>query len=177
MSEKSINARIKWLLIAGGVFVAVAACLLVWIPYQRQMRLIEEIEAMPGGVVRTEEVGPEWLRILFSDERMRGFDSIVEVRLADFPIDDACLERLGHLAKLRELSLGYTHFSDDGLKHLAGLKSLERLDLNDTPIRHSFFLPVSVCDPTGAAAAGRAGRWRRTAPRSRRPPRRPRGSR
>ncbi len=39
-TDKSTNARIKWLVIAGSVFVAVSEFLLVWIPYLRQMRLI-----------------------------------------------------------------------------------------------------------------------------------------
>ena len=87
-TETSINARIKWLLIAGSVFVAFAALLLVWIPYQRQMRLIEEIEAM-GGRVSTEEVGPEWLRELVGENRMRGFAPIHVLLLENTSINDA----------------------------------------------------------------------------------------
>ena len=56
-TDKSRHAQINWLLFPGGVPVAIAAFLLVWVPYQRQMRLIEEFEAMAGSVF-PEEVGP-----------------------------------------------------------------------------------------------------------------------
>lgn len=131
------HARIKWLLIALSVFVAVGAFLLVWVPYQRQVRVIEEIEAMgvPNTWIKLEPVGPEWLRELVGDERMKGFDGIdAVVLLAGAPIDDAWLKRLGHLPSLQELYLSRTQISDDGLKHLTGLTKLEVLSLTGTQV-------------------------------------------
>lgn len=51
------HSQIKWLLFALSVLVAIGAFILVWIPYQRQMRLIEEIEAMGGRGCRGRRIG------------------------------------------------------------------------------------------------------------------------
>ena len=59
-TEQTVHARIKWLLIAGGVLVAVGAFLLVWVPYLRQMRLIADVEAI-GGEIFFDRVGPGWI--------------------------------------------------------------------------------------------------------------------
>lgn len=49
-------------------------------------------------------------------------------------ITDAGLEAVGALAKLKELQLHQAHVTNDGLKHLHGLKALHVLDLEHTKV-------------------------------------------
>ena len=56
----------------------VSLALTFLVPAYRQLALIERIEA-GGGKVKTEPVGPEWVRNLLGEEMMRGFDDVVDV--------------------------------------------------------------------------------------------------
>ncbi len=66
------------------VLVVIAVGLSVWVPYHREHVAIREIERL-GGMVTTEQGGPEWLRDLAGDELMVGFDRVVEVNFVSYP--------------------------------------------------------------------------------------------
>ncbi len=146
-SEQPVHVRIKWLLTAACVLVAIGTFLVVWVPYHRQMQLIDEIESFDddefGFVVvglprikrvETDAVGPDWLRDLVGDERMSGFDSVVLVYLVGAPIDDAWLKKLGRFPKLYSLVLDGKQITDDGLTHLAEMSNLRILILMETGV-------------------------------------------
>ena len=116
-TEESRHSRINWLLLAGGVLVALAAYPLVWVPHDRQTRLIEEIEGMGLAQVDLEPVGPAWLR-KFGFGRMWGFKAIYHVSLEKVSVDDAWLKKLGRLSNLRKLNLQETRVTDAGVKKL-----------------------------------------------------------
>lgn len=92
-----------WLLLAGLVLAVIATGLIVW--NRSTLRLVRKVEEL-GGSVTTKPGGPEWLRRLVGDDKMRLFDRI------DY------------------LDLSNTAISDEGLKDYQGLSSLEILHLS-----------------------------------------------
>jgi Leucine Rich repeat len=69
-------------------------------------------------------------------EPIRGLTSLKNLQLVDACLDDEGLSSLANLSKLETLALSGKDekFGDDGLAHLAGLKSLDSLYLKDTKI-------------------------------------------
>jgi hypothetical protein len=60
-------------------------------------------------------------------------DAVV-VQMANSDVDDSTLKYLAGMAKLRELDLNGSKVSDDGLRSIETLPSLETLRLRDTPV-------------------------------------------
>ncbi len=138
------------LLVGGGA-------LMVWLPYQREQRVIAEIERL-GGITQSEIVRPLCIPNAVDDKFMEVFERISMVILADTDVrdselkilhrssnlqillldntqvSDAGLEHLRELTKLEWLSLSNTQVSDSGLEHLQGLSNLKELWVDNTPV-------------------------------------------
>src|SRR5258708_22989502 len=90
-------------LLATIALVVSAIGLSVWLPNHREKQIAEKINSW-GGTVATSTGGPEWLRNLVGEERMKEckvFERVSEVHLAGAAITDAdvaCLSRLQNLA-------------------------------------------------------------------------------
>lgn len=160
IDQTSTNQSLRrfgwWLFVALAVLL-VAICLPVVFRYQQQIALIDRIWQI-NGMVQTEPVGPDWLRNIVGELRMRGFDDVVmiyldkhqvsddllvdlakqtnlkELLLIDVQVADAALTQLKGLTHLEALRLTRTHVTDAGLFHLKGLTSLKELWLNHTQV-------------------------------------------
>ena len=150
------SRRLLWAIGVGGLFFLVIGLTLRW-SWSRQMQVLTEIERV-GGEVKSEPVGPDWLRRFVGEEVMAGYDRVVLVNLDGSAVTDvrwAYLEWLTHLeelyldrtqvtdadlvhiselTKLRKLSLWGTTVGDAGLVHLEGLTKLELLFLSSTKV-------------------------------------------
>jgi hypothetical protein len=122
-----------WIGVAAGVVVVAAVGLRLGLPAWRQQVALDEIERL-GGSAEMEPVGPQWLRHALGDDRMRMFDNVVWVSLANSTTDDGALQQISGLASLKSLDLGNTNVTDSGLAHLKQLLRIEELILNHTPI-------------------------------------------
>ena len=144
-------------IVIGAVLVAmVYGALLVWVPYQREQRIIKEIEAYGGGA-HWEYFGPDWIpqsmrdrTTLFSRvtdvglgmqgndanlEHLNGLTNLSWLNIQGTQVTDAGLEQLKELSNLKHLDLNDNiHVTDAGLEHLKGLTNLVYLDLNDTQV-------------------------------------------
>ena len=120
--------RIGWYSLAVAVLTLIGLYAFAFWRYEQQQAAIAEIERL-GGTVEIEDGGPEWLRGMAGDERMKVFDRVVSVRLLWTEITDDDLRHVSGLTNLQDLGLDNTQITDDGLRHLSGLTKLERLDL------------------------------------------------
>ena len=126
----------SWFLLGTALLVVGYVGLSIWLPWHREQQVIHRIESW-GGSVKTETRGPEWLRILVGEDRIRQFDAlerVVEVNLSGARVSDAELPYLNRLIHLRELYLAKTAVTDAGLVHLDGLTNLRILCLNRTAV-------------------------------------------
>jgi hypothetical protein len=71
--------------------------------------------------------------IITRDEKVKG-KPIVSVGITRDDVTDALLKHLAGLKQLQTLDLSLTKVTDAGLKHLAGLKQLRLLDLDHTRV-------------------------------------------
>lgn len=95
-----------------------------------QHALIQRIE-QNGGRVVTEPVGPEWLRRRLSAEPFRGVDRIVVLQWYDATDDD--LAALMACRSLQGVGIESPHVTDDGLRHLSRILTLQGLGLTHCP--------------------------------------------
>ena len=129
----------RWIPVSLRMFVAMLGLLglgsVFWIGMSayRQFTTIQEIERL-GGAIDCVSVGPEWLRRWVGHERMRMFDEIVNVRLADTQATDDTVRLICGLVKMRWLNLDNTRISDLGLAHLKGSTSLKWLWIENTQV-------------------------------------------
>lgn len=97
------------------------------------------------GTVETVASGPEWLRDLVGNEAMQVFDRISVVDLFDKRIvaksgkrtadaTDAWIERLRGLADVEYLELASTVVTNEGMKTVGTLQSLQRLSVTLTEV-------------------------------------------
>jgi hypothetical protein len=110
----------------------------------RQFAVIREVEQL-GGYVRSEPVGPKWLREIVGPERMRLFDDVTVVSL-EKPNTNAVLSRISRFQGLKSLWLRGGQVSDAGLMHLSGMTSLESVNLANTNVSAdglSRYLPLT----------------------------------
>jgi len=146
--------RPLWIGSAAAVLFSVGIALQIGLPIYRQEAAIRAIDRMYG-IVGTEQRGPDWLRSLVGDERMRIFDVVESIEIAptlDSENIDAELANIAPLSSVRKLSLGpvedWTNlrgpwfgrldaigpegpsFSDAGMSHLKGMKEMQILDLS-----------------------------------------------
>ena len=133
-------SRKRWRIALAVVVVFAAVGWLVGFPAYQRHRAIQEIERV-GGKVYRETVGPNWLR-----QWGIGFERITKVsfcgtgttedwkQILNSPsyldrgdISDDTLKHLGSLTSLESLSFNHTNITEDGLKHLSNLTNLREL--------------------------------------------------
>jgi hypothetical protein len=119
--------------VAINLLAFVICALWVGVPAYRQYIIIREIDRL-GGTVDGGCAWPNWLLRRVGDSRMRMFDEIVNVRLADTQATDDTLRRISGLTKLSWLDLNNTRITDSGLAHLKSQTSLKWLMIEDTRV-------------------------------------------
>jgi len=125
--------RPLWIGLAAVVLIVVAIGLQFGLPAYRQQIAIQEIERL-GGSVKLQPRGPKWLRSWVGDERMRSFDDVIEVSLAESNATDGTMRHVGRLTKVQSIWLDHTRVTDAGIAELKGLKDLELVSLNGTQV-------------------------------------------
>jgi len=86
----------------------------VWWPYYREQQVILEIRKF-GGNVATETGGPEWLRWLVGEDRLKKvkvFERVSVVALGSKEITDVEIAHLSELTNLRSLQIYHTPVTD-----------------------------------------------------------------
>src|SRR5260221_13967643 len=99
-----------WFLLATVALVVPAVGMSVWLPYHHEQQVIQKIERW-GGKVQTETGGPEWLRTLVGEDRLKTFkvfERVGYVVLESTAVTDADLAHLRRLTNLKELWLDGT---------------------------------------------------------------------
>lgn len=127
-----------WFLLAHVVLVSGFIGVSVWMPWQREQQIVEQIKSL-GATVETKTTGPAWLRRLVGDERMKEiqvFERVIEVKLRATSVTDAQIAQVhwAGLRNLEDLYLSLTPVTDAGLIHLTGLKHIRRLHLYGTRV-------------------------------------------
>ena len=112
-------------IVIAATLVALGGGLRVWIPYERELRICERIEAIKG-IVEYERYRPDW-PLTYFDVPLVVFDRIRLVNLRDKPVTEELLRDVGNLSNLEFLDLHNTATTDAGLKHLSQLKRLQVL--------------------------------------------------
>jgi len=108
----------------------------VWLPYHSEQQVIQKVEGW-GGRVGTETRGPEWLREIVGESRMKEFkvfDKVDAVFLDNTEVTDAEIAHLSKLKNLKWLGLTGTAVTNAGLAHLSGLTDLDIVDLCETNV-------------------------------------------
>jgi hypothetical protein len=123
-----------WIAYVVVVVVAVAAGLRIGIPIYRQKAALHQIERLGGSVLETQRGGPKWLRDHVGDDPMMLFDEVINVNLGGTQANDATMNWVSCLTKLRHCSLVETQVTDAGLVHLRGMTDLQSLYLANTRI-------------------------------------------
>ena len=98
--------------------VAVYGMLAIWMPYQRERRIAQKIEAL-GGYVVFKFAGPYWIPQSMWD-RATLFNRVLGLDLYDDRITDAGMEHVKGLTNLIIVDLRSTQVTDSGLEHLKG---------------------------------------------------------
>jgi len=150
---------LRWLLVVLAV-VLIAPLVFLGYRWQKQMAFLKRYDDVDTVLflkskVTTEPVGPDWLRNLVGEQRMRGFDDIVavqamhqasaddlqllsrhplrELHLFNTQLTAAGIEALGKMQDLRTVEFGAIEtVSEPLLKALSRLKELETLRFTDT---------------------------------------------
>ena len=128
-----------WFLLATVALVIGIVALSVWLPWHREQRVIKEFHRIGGWDwwAETQTGGPEWMRQVFSEDRIKSFkvfERVVGVELQGTEINDADIAQLSGLTNLKYLHLDGTAVTDAGLANLAALVNLDTLSLDDTKV-------------------------------------------
>lgn len=126
------------LLAIGSIFLGVV------MPYQRQMSLIEHIEAL-GGDVWAEPIGPRWFRTVIGKHRMKGFEDVKYLYLGGPDTDSTILERVSAFPALSGVDLSESTISDEGLKHLLTIPDLKEVSLRGAHVTDAALVYLSQC--------------------------------
>src|SRR5262249_17515380 len=124
-----VNVRLPrplWFAIATATLIVIGVILRVGTPLYRQHVAIREIE-QSHGTYKTRPRGPEWLRKVLGEERMKPFDTVVAVNLGGLPNADSLLQHLYGLPDLQVLELTNTDVTDAGMANIRQLTNLEKL--------------------------------------------------
>lgn len=101
----------------------------------RQQRVISEFARLNLAGVFTVPGKPSWLRRWVGDERAALLDEVrVIVVWSRDEFTDEHLKLLASLESVQDLDLGGTRITDEGLRSLRSLTNLQRLALEDTHI-------------------------------------------
>lgn len=126
------SRRYWWMLLIAGVGLLIAIGLLVWIPYQRQIALLDRIVAAGGNYGTPPSSRPEWLDKFLGERWTQGFGDVYGVDINGSLVDDDLLKDISTLSNLRYLECEYTQITDAGLAPLNALKDLQWLNLRNT---------------------------------------------
>jgi hypothetical protein len=114
--------------------VALFGFLLVWMPYQREMRIARKIKASVGDVeIRFECYGPAWLDP-WVQRNLVVFDRIQSIYLTECSHVSMIVADVKALSNIELLGFNGSDITDRELGHLKGLKTLRILDLRKTAI-------------------------------------------
>jgi len=145
-NQRELRFSIRSLLV---VVTLIAICL-AWsvYPVLRQRRAASFVERLGGYVVydyqfsndgrfqRTPNtIVPAWMRKLLGDD----WFSRIRVVFDDTHATDDDLERIMHLADLRELQLDKTNVTDAGMRHLKDSRQLICVAITNTPVTDAGF--------------------------------------
>jgi hypothetical protein len=137
-----------WCLLSTVVLVLGYGGLSVWLPYHREQPIIEALEGRgESASIKTETVGPGWLRSLVGEDRMkkfRVFERVSTVELIGEDITDAEVDHLTGLRNIRKLWLYKTAVTDAGLARLRAFGKLEYLSLRGTKVTDAALADLSV---------------------------------
>ena len=111
--------------------LGIAGCMLAWIPYERESRIISKISSV-AGLVEMEQYDPDW--VLKSFGPLQVFDRARRVVLRDRAVSEDLLKDIGTMTNLEVLDLHNTCTTDAGLRHLTRLKRLQVLRLEFTDV-------------------------------------------
>ena len=134
-----------WCLLATVALVVAGIGLSIWLPWHREQQVIQRIQRVEswwfsgnwGGWYETKTCGPEWLRELAGEDRIKEFkvfDRVVNVRLEDAAIPAAEIAQLSGFTNLEYLNLVNTAVTDADLTHLSKLPKLQQLYLDGTAV-------------------------------------------
>jgi len=145
-----------WWLAGCAMLLLALVGLMVGTAWNRQATLIDEISAM-GGAVETRPVGPEWLRKAIGEDRMRGWDAIVGINLADRQVDDEWLRRLDGVSvkELTWVDVTNTGITTDGLERLGRLPALKQIYILETQIKDEQLAEFDAAHGSIAVIRGR----------------------
>ena len=125
-----------WFVLGTVVLVIGFVSLSLWLPYHRELQVLQKIEAW-GGAAETRTFAPEWLKRFVGEDRLKELkvcDRIDVVSLSSTAIIDADVADLSGLTNLQGIALDYTTVTDAGLVHLSRLKNLKALSLECTTV-------------------------------------------
>jgi Leucine-rich repeat (LRR) protein len=131
-----------WILLATVLLVVGFLGLSIWLPYHRELQVIQKIEGWDG-IVLTERGGPEWLQRLMDEDEFTFLDRIVSVRLETSRVTAADLVHLNGLTHLRVLDARRSQFSDSSLEYLNNLPNLRELCLSKTVVTDAGLVHLS----------------------------------
>ncbi len=133
-----------WIALATVVLGVLAAHLPLLLRYRREQRAIAEIDNL-GGSYRYEQSrsGPPWPLTYLGKRYARLFDRVQWVFLDGTRVTDAELSHLAGLTSIERLDLHGTQVTDAGLSHLAGLTTLAWLLLRGTQVTDAGLLHLT----------------------------------
>jgi hypothetical protein len=134
-----------WFLLGTVALVFAGVGLSVWVPFQHEQQVVQEIESW-GGFAYSES--PEWLEQLLGEDRakeFRVFQCIYSVQLDGIAVTDAEIAQLGGLRNLEIIGANDSLVVDIGLAHLSRLPNLNSLDLDGTSVTDAGLAHLSRC--------------------------------
>src|SRR6266853_1189689 len=126
--------RPLWIGVAAGGLIVMLLWLHLGVPIYRQQVAIQEIRHLGGTIMRKSPRVPEWFRAQLSDEWKTRCDEILEVYLSGRPATDESMRRLKGLTSLEVLAVNKTQVTDAGLAIVEGMPHLKLLWLDDTHV-------------------------------------------
>ena len=114
------------------VLLGAVSVLCVGVPAYRQHLAIQEITRL-GGLVDTKPHSSKWLRDCVGKRGMRPFEAVHDVFLDDAQITDATLRQI-NLLKPKQLTLANTPITETGLARLGKMSALKVLCLVDSAV-------------------------------------------
>lgn len=156
-AQQSRRWKLWWVLLTIAVMLVLTAVFIIWLPYHRQQRAIEDILATArpapthtfkvvrqasdgkrwGDRITIVPGGPQWLRRVVGDRFMGVFETVERVGLMKSRGANRAVEYLPRLHQLKHLVLYGSDITDTGLVAVAECRQLEGLSLMETRITDS----------------------------------------
>jgi hypothetical protein len=135
-----------WFLLGTVAFVIAEIGLSIWLRYRREQQVIQKIKSWGGRVV-VETGGPDWLRSLAGEDRIKRtkvFTRINSVALQNARIADSEIAHLSGLRNVRCLYLSSTGLTNAGLAALSGCTNVEVLRIDGTGVTDDGLVHLSA---------------------------------